>query len=155
MKYYITLFCSLLIPFSLLAAAVLFRDRELRPEERIVGRWDEVSWTYAKADNKGAVQFGKEPLSESVKHLISQSKIIHKAEQWDFRPGALLDLHTADKDVHLDWSILGNGNVLRIRYNNDYEETYQLVELNDKRMVLHFESEQLTRGIVRITFARI
>lgn len=154
MKFYLTLIFSLLVPMLLLSGAWALRSRPLTPESNILGSWKEVSWNYVKADNKDAVQYGQEPLSKAAKHLISSAKLIHKAEVWDFQPSSRLDLHTADDNLVLDWSIVGNGNVLRIRYNDEYEESYQLIELSERRMVLHFESERLTRGIVRIVFAK-
>lgn len=154
MRFYITLLISLLVPIGLLSAAWLFRGDVLEPEALILGKWKEVSWNYVKADNKGSVQFGQEPLSKAVRHLISSAKLIHKAEEWDFHPASRLELHNADDVLQLDWSIVGNGNVLRLRYNDAFEECYQLVALTKDKMVLQFGNEQLTRGIVRIEFLK-
>lgn len=154
MKFPVILVFSLLLPILLLSGAWILRSRPLQPEATILGRWKEVSWNYVKADRSDAVSHGQEPFSKAVKHLISSAKLIHKAEIWDFHPSAKLELHQGADHLNLDWSIVGNGNVLRIRYNEAYEETYQLVELSERRMVLHFESERLTRGIVRIVFSK-
>ncbi len=155
MKYISHVMIALLIPIALLSSAFVLRNRSLSPEQMIVGNWKEVSWTYVKADNSGSVNFNKEPIDATMKHMISQSKIIHEAETWNFTPNSGLMLNTHQKKLSVNWALMGSSNILRLKYNDQFEEHYNLIELDEKKMVLHFENDHLTRGIVKITFEKI
>ncbi|MFA6151788.1 MAG: lipocalin family protein [Chitinophagaceae bacterium] len=155
MKFISHILIAVLIPLLLLGSAFVLRSNHLSPEQMIMGNWKEVSWTYEKADNKGSVNFNDEPINDAMKHMISQSKIIHEAETWNFTPDSGLVLNTHHKNLNVDWALMGSSNILRLKYNDEFEEHYNLIELNEKRMVLHFENDRLTRGIVRITFEKI
>lgn len=155
MKFFSQLILAISVPIVLLGSAFVLRSNFLSPEQMIMGNWKEVSWTYEKADNKGSVNFNAEPLSEAMKHMISQSKIIHQAETWNFTTDSGLVLNTQNKKLNVNWALMGSSNILRLKYNEEFEEHYNLIELDDKKMVLHFENDQLTRGIVKITFEKI
>lgn len=155
MKYLSHILIALSIPILLLCSAFVLRSNYLLPEQHIMGNWKEVSWTYEKADNKGSVNFNDEPISEAMKHLISESRIIHEAETWNFTSDSGLVLHSQAEKMNIDWVLTGSSNILRLRYNETFEEHYNLVELSEKKMVLHFEDDRLTRGIVKITFEKI
>ena len=155
MKFFTPVIIALLIPMVLLGSAFMLRSNFLSPEHKIMGCWKEVSWTYEKADAKGAVNFNDEPISDAMKHMISQSKIIHEAETWNFTSDSGLVLNTHEKKMNINWALMGSSNILRLKYNDQFEEHYNLMELDDKKMVLHFENDQLTRGIVKITFEKI
>ena len=155
MKLFMRISIAVLIPVSLLLSAYVLRSNYLSPEQKLMGNWKEVSWTYEKADNKGSVNFSDGPISEAMKHMISQSKIIHQAETWSFTADSGLVLNTHHKKLNVSWALMGSSNILRLKYNNEFEEHYNLVELDEKQMVLHFENDKLTRGIVKITFEKI
>lgn len=155
MKLFIRISIAVLIPLFLLLSAYVLRGNYLSPEQKLMGEWKEVSWTYEKADNKGSVNFNEEPISEAMKHMISRSKIIHQAETWFFTADSGLVLNTQHKRLNVNWALMGSSNILRLKYNDEFEEHYNLVELNERQMVLHFENDNLTRGIVKIIFEKI
>jgi len=155
MKLFIRISIAVLIPLALLMSAYVLRGNYLSPEQKLMGEWKEVSWTYEKADNKGSVNFNDEPISEAMKHMISRSKIIHQAETWSFTADSGLVLNTQHKRLNVNWALMGSSNILRLKYNDEFEEHYNLVELSEKQMVLHFENDNLTRGIVKIIFEKI
>jgi hypothetical protein len=90
-----------------------------------------------------------------MQQIVARSRIIHKAEMWRFTADSGLYLNAQQRHQQLKWSIMGSSNTLKISYNDQFAESYDLVELTDKRMVLHFENDLLARGIVRITFEKI
>ena len=122
------------------------------PEKAILGSWEEVSWKYelvdsAKSDYKNA--------DVSLEHDIFRERIIHKSESWNFSKNSGLTLEKENqKPVRVKWKLKGRGHILKLIYDGETMEYYQIQELTDKRMVLHFENDVHARGIVKIVFAR-
>jgi hypothetical protein len=128
------------------------------PENKLVGTWREVSWTYEKADasSQSDTTFVKLTLDEEMKDNIAQELVIHQSETWTFGSNSELFLQKKDKSpTKLKWRLKGRGHILKLAYNDETKEFYQLKELSDDRMVLHFENDMHTRGIVKIVFERI
>jgi hypothetical protein len=128
------------------------------PENKLIGTWREVAWTYEKADAaaKSDTNFVKLDLDEEMKNNIAQDLVIHQSETWTFSSNSALYLQKKnDNPVKLKWRLKGRGHILKLAYKDDTREFYQLKELTDDRMVLHFENDLHTRGIVKIVFEKI
>jgi hypothetical protein len=128
------------------------------PENKLVGTWREVSWTYEKADGaeKGDTSIVKLDLDDEVIDNIAQDLVIHRSETWTFDANSSLFLKkNGENPVKLRWRLKGRGHILKLDYNDSTKEYYQLKELSDDRMVLHFENDMHTRGIVKIVFEKI
>jgi hypothetical protein len=150
----------LIVPLIVLTAFVLpaaisgdFRQ----PDEAIIGSWKEVSWKYeivdAHAANRDSTLVEPNP---SLEHDVFSELIIHRSEEWHFgkNGGLVLEKKGSRKPVKVTWSLKGRGHILKLSYADSTTEFYQVRELTDKRMVLHFENDVHARGIVKIIFTR-
>jgi hypothetical protein len=135
----------------------LFASGQLQhPEKAILGTWTEVSWHYEIADSKAVKKKRAHPDADnSLEHEVFSNLIIHKSEQWNFDRKTGLTLQKEKRSpVRLKWRLKGRGHILQLTYAGDTVENYQIRELTDKRMVLHFENDVHTRGIIKIVFAK-
>lgn len=151
------LFIPLILVGTILVLGLTVYTME-HPENKLIGTWKEVSWTYEKAD--GAVDMDtsivKQDLDDEIKNNIAQNLVIHQSETWTFKSNSeLVLIKKSEKPQNLRWRLKGRGHVLKLAYNEELKEYYQLKELTDDRMVLHFENDMHTRGIVKIVFEKI
>lgn len=148
-KIFIGLTVILLV--SMVSSLFIFGKLK-HPEKAILGTWKEVSWNYELVDSS------KNELSDldtSLEHDIFKDLIIHKSENWNFNPNSKLVLQKENQDpVNLKWKLKGRGHILKLSYAGKTMEYYQIKELTDKRMVLHFENDVHARGIVKIVFEK-
>lgn len=142
-----------LIPCALLYAVYHCSDRT---EDLIIGNWEEKSWRYEKANKLGNYSISKKLLDEEVVDVISKDLLIHKTEYWMFHPNGILKLKKKGGEaIYVNWKLKGRGNLLKLKYNNKVTEYYQVVKLSKKNMVLFFENDVHTRGIVKIEFKKL
>lgn len=128
----------------------------VHPEKAIVGEWKQVSWNYEKVDlkNEELIVQGIDT-SNTLDHDIFKSLTIHESETWRFYPNAAVDFTKKNSPKKsLNWRLKGRGHILKIIENGEPKEYYQIKELTDKRMVLHFENDVHARGIVKIVFQK-
>ena len=124
------------------------------PEEALLGCWTETGWTYERADQ------GAEPQTRwndgvRLRQYPDRQVLRHEAELWEFRP--LGDLAIGDLDGTLDqarWRLKGRGHVLTIRHSEESFEVYDIKELTENKLILHFDMGMEVRGIARLEFAR-
>lgn len=143
----------LTIPFCL---ALSLSNKE-GPQEKIIGKWKEESWKYEKMDiaSKGELSWFQE-IDDRIKREISNHLIIHQAEEWNFQPNYQLELYSDSGETATSgWKLKGRGNVLELKSIDGKSEAYMIQELTSSRMVLHFNSDLQTRGIVEMIFTRI
>lgn len=149
----------LLLPFLLLAGLLTsaFLSGAIRhPEQAILGKWKETSWTYelvhTKLGEKDKLQAATNP---TLEHDVFNQLIIHQSEEWNFGKQSLLLLDKQKrKPVNVNWKLKGRGHILQLTYTGGATEYYQIKELTDTKMVLHFENELHAKGIVKIEFTR-
>lgn len=147
--------CGLLLAAVVIGAAWVLRTIE-HPETRIVGAWQEVSWSYEKADDHGSGVGSGATFDEALRREVSKGLLIHESETWRFDPGARLVLQKQDRtDDSLQWRIKGRGHMLELRFNDRHQEVYQICSLDNDRLVLQFNNNMIARGIVRIVFKRV
>jgi hypothetical protein len=128
----------------------------LRMESKLVGNWEEKVWRYEKANKKGNYLLSKKAIDDEVVDLISKDLLIHKTEYWLFHPSGYLKLKKKGGEAMVvKWRLKGRGNLLKLKYNNKLTEYYQVIELKANHLVLFFENDVHTRGIVKIEFNRI
>ncbi len=135
---------------------VLLTSGTPSPDNLLRGTWQEESWEYEKVNQSEKMDSvsGRE-IAEHVKQLIAQNLVVHRAEQWRFRPDGTLHLLSDQNTTRqLSWKMKGRGHILVLRYDDRMEESYTIAELTDDRMVLHFYTEMQARGIAKITFTR-
>ncbi len=138
-------------------SAFVFSGHLSHPETSLLGTWKEVSWTYEKVDLPEKRDTSSDGfLEEQLKNEISKDLIIHKSEYWTFDREAGLRLSKKGAaDQNLNWRLKGRGHILKIKHDDSIHEVYQIKELSDKKLVLHFENDMHARGIVRIEFEKI
>lgn len=126
------------------------------PEELIVGHWEEVKWEYEKPIIGDSGYSEDKAITESIRRELAQDMVIHKAETWHFYPNGLLVLDGDDKfPTILDWKLKGRGHILKLHYENEVEEFYNIIELDREELILNFYVEMQAKGIAKITFKRI
>lgn len=133
-------------------------------EQSIIGQWEEVSWEFEKSDHPTDSLL---QLDDFQKAEICKNLTLHQAEIWEFKPGKQISLYNKKKHPiqHLEWTIKGRGNILKIQHTDqDYRhplihnlatETYQIQEIHNDTMVMHFNFDLQVRGIVKMTFKRV
>lgn len=127
------------------------------PEQLITGTWKEVSWQYDKKDNANdsTVDVPK-VLDEQMKESISEGLHIHQSETWTFDKNTNLILEKKnEKPTLLNWRMKGRGHILKLHYDNESKEYYQIRELTKDRLVLNFENNTHARGIVEIVLEKV
>jgi hypothetical protein len=150
---------KLYVPFLIVFSSVLFSFLSLsriasKPEKLLIGKWKEVEWMYEKSDKNQASN--KIELSDEIKNIISKDLVIHCSETWEFKNEAVLLLTKKGEKKHaIKWKLKGRGHILKLRHSNEIKEYYQIKELTEDRLVIHFENDIHTRGIVRIEFKKI
>jgi len=150
---------KLFIPSMIVISSVLFSFFSLskiasKPENLLIGKWKEVEWMYEKSDKNQTSN--KIELSEEIKNIISKDLVIHCSETWEFKKDAVLILNKKGEKKHvIKWKLKGRGHILKIRHSNEIKEFYQIKELTKDKLVIHFENDIHTRGIVKIEFKKV
>lgn len=125
------------------------------PESALVGEWTEVAWHTEKLPDQDAME------SKWIDGIrfpeYAQRRVVrHEAESWVFHPDRTLEIrrHNGD-DLEARWRLKGRGHVLTIRYPDTGElEVYDIKELDEERLVLHYDMGMEIRGIARMEFRR-
>ncbi|WP_194775662.1 hypothetical protein [Pararhodonellum marinum] len=131
------------IPVFLVTAVIFLSLSSDNPEKLILGDWQELEWSYEKADDLPLFYYD---LSKIIKH---------EAEKWVFKDGRKIEFHKDNELVTVaDYVIKGRGHILKLTYPNGKEERYDIKELNHNEMILNFDIGMETRGIAKLTFKR-
>ncbi|EIM78054.1 hypothetical protein A3SI_04497 [Nitritalea halalkaliphila LW7] len=129
-------------------------SQEVKSSESIVGVWKEVAWEYEKLPTVRDQELNYDLLD--TRELLGQQVIIHQGETWEFNPDGTMKIYLKDGDVEkTNYTIKRRGDLLRIQHGDDLFEAYEIRELSDERMVIHFHADVFARGIVKLTFERI
>lgn len=124
------------------------------PEQLLLGNWKEEAWEYEMIG--GTKQHPDDYLSHELKNEICKNLIIHRTEVWNFSDNHVLNLLDSNRHrKRLRWNLKGRGHVLELRNDSVGNESYQVQELSDDRLVLHFGFDLQVRGIVKMTFKKI
>lgn len=138
--------------------AVTTIQGEIRhPEKLIQGTWKEVAWRYDKHDKlDGNSKEHTIHINEELKENISEGLHIRQSETWIFKDNAQLTLKKKKENpISLRWRMKGRGHILALNYGNQNKEYYQIQKLTKDEMILHFENDTHTRGIVQIIFKKV
>ena len=138
-------------------SAFAFLGSVAHPEVLLKGTWKEISWTYDRVDLPQSTDSTVDGfLEEQIKSEITKDLIIHKSETWTFDERANLFLtKEGNQNETLNWRLKGRGHILKLLHSDGVHEFYQIKELTDDKMVLHFENDMHARGIVRIEFEKL
>ncbi|MBT0606815.1 hypothetical protein [Aequorivita echinoideorum] len=138
---------------AMLLCCIFILAKKSSPEQLIIGEWEEVSWEYEKTDHENGVHVF---IDENQKDEIAQNLIIHKAEVWKFTEDKTLVFSKGTAQMEqLKWNMKGRGHILELKHNEIGSENYQIAEINQDTMVMHFNFDLQVRGIVKMTFKRI
>ena len=138
-------FFGLFTLLLLVSAIELYKS--LSPEKLLVGKWQETSWEYAKVNHNGDLKNFQLPTDH--KDEIYKNFVIHDSEIWEFdRNGSLILSGTQNPKERLRWSLKGRGNVLELTHNNQGIENYQIQQITNGSLVIHFNIDLQVRGIV-------
>ncbi len=122
-------------------------------EVSILGKWKEVAWEYEKVDagNSAFMNINNNQKAEAWKNIT-----LHQAEVWEFMPDKTVKLFSNNQLIeNMRWNIKGRGNILELNHYNNRKESYQIQEINDDLLIIHFNLDLQVRGIVKMTFKRI
>ncbi len=135
-----------------IAALLITIGVSANPEKQLLGEWNETEWKYEKADKNQQTQTLLSGSTESIKELVGNKLLIHKAENWHFYPNGVLRLSGNDTDKIVTWHIKGRGHILQLKHASNCIENYNIDVLNDTTLVLNFEADIEVRGIAKLTF---
>lgn len=125
------------------------------PEERLLDRWQEVSWSYEKIDVDARARVER---IDGIRFQPDADRRVvrHEAEYWEFSPDRTVEIALRDgRRVEGRWRLKGRGHVLTIRYGDGAMEVYDVKELDDDRLVLNSDLGMELRGIARLEFRRL
>lgn len=146
----------LALVIGLTVSAISLLRVSSRPESRLIGDWQEVSWSYEKVDADRSLMGSSSALGEELRDEITRGLVIHESETWQFGPGSSLVLRKSGaRNDTLSWKLKGHGHMLQLVFGDDHQEVYKVRELKNDEMVLHFNNDMIARGVVRIVFKRI
>ncbi|UII26228.1 hypothetical protein LVD15_23490 [Fulvivirga maritima] len=138
------------------ALVLIMLSNDQSAEDKVLGRWQEVSWEYEKIDKKREVGEENWDINEQQKYEISQGLVFHEAETWHFLPTGELELYNQTGLLsQLEWRIKGHGNILKLEKTDAEVEHYQIQKLDDNKMEIHFNTDLQVRGIVKMTFVKV
>lgn len=145
-----------LIAALLLAAALAFvvslhfRDN---PEKLIKGSWKEKDWSYEKFD--GYLPKKKDLVADKdLRSYVERDLIKHEFESWRFASDNLYIIEDGIVIKTAKWKLKGRGHILKITYDDGKSELYDIKELNDDEMVLHYDIGMEVRGIAKLSFTK-
>lgn len=124
------------------------------PETLLMGEWQETEWQYESrcVEKKKVINNG---VSKRGSHsLLGQDLIIHKAETWNFKPNGQLLIQLENRELVGSWCLKGRGNVLEIKYEDQFIEHYQINRIKEDSLVLHFDSDMQAKGIAQLSFSK-
>ncbi|MBX2978087.1 MAG: lipocalin family protein [Flavobacteriales bacterium] len=146
--------CGILV-LGLITTAFYSLSIVVHPEARLAGTWKEVAWSYEKVDHDPNGAGISSFFDNQLRSEISKDLIIHDSETWTFHKDRTLTLSKSGQaNTRLKWNLKGRGHILGIEHASDQQEHYQIRELTDDRLVLHFNNDMIVRGIVKIEFER-
>ena len=121
------------------------------PEQLLSRRWQESSWGYEPLDPTRADASQWDELVQASRQP-GQPIVRHEGETWDFRPsGELLITTRTGTTLRREWRLKGRGHVLLIRAD-DAVELYDVKQLSERELVLHYDIGMEARGIARLAF---
>jgi hypothetical protein len=136
-------FILILIGLFLSLSLIFLGINVSNPEEVIQGEWEEIDWAYEKIENNSVLDLGLDEIKK------------HEAENWKFRPGNNLEFYKEGQLIaQAGWRIKGRGHILQILHEDGSQELFDIKELNNDEMVLHFDIGMETRGIAKLIFQR-
>lgn len=145
----------------LLSGAPLLACRT-NPERSLEGCWKQVDSRYEKVD----VDDNGDPVGPAVgrwndgvrsREYPDRRVVRHDSEYWRFSSGGDVAIAAQDGGVsHGRWRLKGRGHVLTLRFPpGDGFEVYNIEELDEHELVLHYDVGVEARGIARLTFHRV
>ena len=123
------------------------------PERLLMGRWQESAWSYERLDLPEAEVDSWSSTADLVRQM-DRRIVRHEAESWQFFPdGTLLISGRDGKRQRAQWRLKGRGHVLTILADHENGlEVYDIKELNENELVLHYEIGMEVRGIAKLNF---
>lgn len=127
-----------------------------------MGCWKEVDSRYEKVDVDDEGEPVGPPVgrwNDGVRSREYPDRLVHRhdSEYWSFEPGGDVALVSQNGGVsHGRWRLKGRGHALTLRFpKDDGFEVYNIEELDEDQMVLHYDVGVEARGIARLTFNRV
>ncbi len=140
------------LPIIAWSLFLIFSD-QISPETQLLGHWKESKWEYAKNDRNIYSDTIEKSTKDELYELMGDKIKIHQAEKWIFSKNRKLEILKLDgSSVFAKWIIKGRGHILRIVYPDQTEEYYDIKELNNNHLELHFDIGMEVRGIAKLTF---
>lgn len=123
------------------------------PEHTLSRRWREADWQYERLDMPVQGALGDTELARQNDRRI----VRHEAEYWEFREDSTLLIAKRDGSVlRRRWHLKGRGHVLAINAEDGSElEIYDVKELNERELVLHYDIGLEVNGIARLSFRSV
>lgn len=130
--------------------ALLLAGCNASPEQLLTRRWREAAWHYEKLDIPTGTLDARELARQHDRRIVR-----HESEYWEFRPdGTLLISTRSGEKLTRRWHLKGRGHVLTIQDDRGGElEVYDIKELNEQTLVLHYDIGLEVRGIAQLSFA--
>jgi hypothetical protein len=151
MKLWITYFIVFGLGFT--SFALMLTKAPLQ-EKLMLGDWKEMKWEYEKND-EGIDTAISDKKALDLKEFAGEKFLVHKAETWRFNPDGTMLVEVDGKTEEVEWRVKGRGHILQLRHGSEFEENYNITELESNKLVLNFECEAKTRGIAKLTFEKI
>lgn len=150
MRKWVIIGLILVLLFFIAMGTIVFTHSSY-PERAILGEWKEVSWVYQLSNNKKTKAISTEERFSMLNHLV-----VHEYENWTFTTNYQLKLHQKDGNEHYSkWRLKGRGHILTIENKAKLTETYSIEALNKNQLLLHFQTDNQARGIVKITLQKV
>jgi hypothetical protein len=134
---------------------------EAEPERQLAGCWGESSWRYERVSEPGAAM-GIWNDGVRLREYPDRRVARHEAEHWEFHPDGHVDILTRDGGrSRARWRLKGRGHVMTLRFPQRADEqsagfeVYRVQELDDERLILHYDVGMQVRGVARIEFRRL
>lgn len=149
----ILLYYLSVLGFGLAVFALLF-IKSNGTEELLLGAWQEEKWEYEKLQSSSSKLESAAMLPEYTKNKVKENLVIHEAEKWTFYEDQRLVLESDDFQKEVNWIVKGRGNILVLRYGDDFQEQYTIDRLTQHSLEVSFYTESNVRAIAKLTFSK-
>jgi len=142
-----------LVPLALAALLPLLGGCGPSPEELIVSKWVEASWSYEKLDRPP----DEMRRFEGIRIAAFEGRTVyrHEAEYWRLYPDHRFEISLSSGEVLRGrWRLKGRGHILTLRHDRGGVEVFDVKDVSTERLVLNFDLGMEVRGVGSLTFRR-
>lgn len=140
--------------FVLLFGSISIIIFSQNPEQIIQGKWDEKGWYFERTETP-VVNEKQASIDDEMRGEILKDLEIPHATEFVFNDDKTFEVNGNQKHhPPIKWNIKGRGHILELTQDGKLMSSFQIEELNEKRLILHLNFDLQVKGIVKIVLEK-